>query len=590
MTDDEFFDATEQLRTIRQWAHARFAATWAVFLAVLLRVCASTSPGVQLPGVIGGPASLNMIGAFVSPSGGGKGISDKVGRLAWPAPIIERPIGSGEGIAALFSPPKKEGAQRITQAIINVSEIDSLAGIASRQGSILLAQLKAAVMGELIGQSNASEATTRIVLPHTYRCVMSIGAQPGHCDVIFNDTSGGTPQRVLWVPTTDPNMPSTPAADPDPLDIELPAWSRTTEKVEILYGPDEIRQQIIAAHLARQRGESDALDGHRMLTRCKVAAGLAILHHRSVVSELDWQMSAVVMAVSDQTREWIIEEARRAARAKVRERAIGRAIGEDFYDASRLETVKRSIMRMLERDGEQPGNILRSRLGKREKRDLFDQAISLLEAGGLVSVRVDEYNGAKRVRYRIGSGLTHGVRSHNPSSEGMTQSVRPDLAATVTDLDSRRSHETGKPKVSCPQWFNCYIADLQAAGHTTTTAFAAIEAGMAQGYAKGLIRQAASNHPDVHTLDRKGGTATWSITGGRAAKLVSAAEWTANYIDGLDRDSITVVDKDTFRKAGEAAGYSWTSLRHAATDSDRIRSIPSTGSETIWQVQTEETA
>lgn len=173
----------------------------------------------------------------------------------------------------------------------------------------------------------------------------------------------------------------------------------------------------------------------------------------------------------------------------------------------------------------------------------------------------------------------------------MTTVVTHDHPATVTDLDSRRSHETDEPKVSCPQWFNSYIADLQATGHTTTTAFAAIEAGMAQGYAKGLIRQAASNHPDVHTLDRKGGTATWSITGGRpATKLVSAADWTANYIDGLDRDGITVVNKDTFRKAGEAAGYSWTSLRHAATDSGRIRSIPSTGSETIWQIQAEETA
>lgn len=432
----DFFDATEQLQTIRQWAHARYAATWAVFLAVLLRVYASTSPGVQLPGVIGGPASLNMIGAFVSPSGGGKGISDKVARLAWLAPIIERPIGSGEGIAALFAPPKKEGAQRITQAIINVSEIDSLAGIASRQGSILLAQLKAAVMGELIGQSNASEATTRIVLPHSYRCVMSVGAQPGHCDVIFNDTTGGTPQRVLWVPTTDPYMPSDPPADPAPLDTRLPAWSRTTDTMEIQYGPAQIREQIIAAHLARQRGESDALDGHRMLTRCKVAAGLAILHHRNVVSELDWQLSETVMAVSDSTRDWIVDQACQAARAKVRDRAFARAVGEDFYDASRLETVKRSIVRMLERDGEQPGGDLRRRLGKREKRELFDQAIALLEADGLVSSRPGEHNS---LRYRIGSPVTTGVTPENTSSEGVTSVVTRDPNSMVVDLDSRSS-------------------------------------------------------------------------------------------------------------------------------------------------------
>ncbi|HMU75096.1 MAG TPA: energy transducer TonB, partial [Elusimicrobiota bacterium] len=91
-------DATPELKTIYQWARARYAAPWAVFFAVLLRVSASTGPHVQLPGVIGGRASLNLLCAFVAPSGGGKGISDKVARLAWPANIKELPIGSGEGI------------------------------------------------------------------------------------------------------------------------------------------------------------------------------------------------------------------------------------------------------------------------------------------------------------------------------------------------------------------------------------------------------------------------------------------------------------------------------------------------------------
>ena len=79
---DDFFDQTDQLKTIRQWARARYAAPWAVFGAVMLRVAASTGPEVQLPGVIGDRASLNLMAAFVSASGGGKGISDKVARLA----------------------------------------------------------------------------------------------------------------------------------------------------------------------------------------------------------------------------------------------------------------------------------------------------------------------------------------------------------------------------------------------------------------------------------------------------------------------------------------------------------------------------
>lgn len=591
MTDDEFFDATEQLRTIRQWAHARFAATWAVFLAVLLRVCASTSPGVQLPGVIGGPASLNMIGAFVSPSGGGKGISDKVGRLAWPAPIIERPIGSGEGIAALFAPPKKQGVQRITQAIINVSEIDSLAGIASRQGSILLAQLKAAVMGELIGQSNASETTTRIVLPHTYRCVMSIGAQPGHCDVIFNDTSGGTPQRVLWVPTTDPNMPSIPAPDPAPLDIELPAWSRTTEKVEILYGPDEIRQQIIAAHLARQRGESDALDGHRMLTRCKVAAGLAVLHHRSVVSELDWQMSAVVMAVSDQTREWIIGEARRAARAKVRERAIGRATFDEIIDERHGTTVRNRILRLLS-SGPMSRSELRRAMGKQHYREAFDAVLPRLEKISQVVV----VPGGKAPHYALNHEFTGEPEftPENSSSATVNREFTGEPDSNVTDLDSRRSCGNERPKLSAAKWFNNRVEDLRAAGHTTAESFAVYQEGQAAGYNRATLAQAASNHPDIVVVSRSKRGATWSLVGDQQSAYRTAGEFFEEYLASLPDDAETI-DQHHFRQQAKAAGYENETACKAALRHPRVDPVPAPGrpsgtTDRVWRLKPAEEA
>lgn len=582
MTDEEFFSATTELRTIYQWARARYAAPWAVFGAVLLRVSASTGPEVQLPGIIGGRASLNLLAAFVSPSGGGKGISDKVAREVWPAPIIERPIGSGEGIAATFVPPKKEGQEAITRAIFSVPEIDTLAGIAGRQGSILLAQLKSMAMGELLGQSNASDATTRIVQAHTYRCCLSVGAQPGHCGVIFSDTSGGTPQRFLWFPTTDPDMPAIPAGDPGPLNTALPSWARaSTDVVEVQYGPEEIAQTVIAAHIARQRGDSEALDGHALLTRLKVAAVLAVLHHRMVVSELDWQLSEAVMSVSDRTRDWILSEAKRAERAKARDKAIARAAGEDFYDASRLETVKRSITRMLERDGELPEGDLRRRLGRKEKRELFDQAMALLVAEGLVSSREGEYNGRT---FKYWSCVTTPVTHESSRSGCVTTPVTHDHPATVTDLDSRRSHDSEPPKLTGRAWLANHLADLRAAGHTTAESFAVLDAGEAAGFARQTIRVAASDHPDITVIGRKGKVAVWDITGTRKTKHTSAADWTANYIDNLTRDGIDVVDKELFRHAAEAAGYSWTSARHAATDSGRIESVPGTGSETIWRI------
>lgn len=591
MTDEEFFSATPELKIIYQWARARYAAPWAVFGATMLRVAASTGPEVQLPGIIGGRASLNLLAAFVSPSGGGKGISDKVAREVWPAPIIERPIGSGEGIAATFMPPKKEGQEAITRAIFSVPEIDTLAGIAGRQGSILLAQLKSMAMGELLGQSNASDATTRIVQAHSYRCCLSVGAQPGHCGVIFSDTSGGTPQRFLWFPTTDPDMPETPAADPGPLNTALPSWARlSTEPVEIEYGPEEIAQTVIAAHIARQRADSEALDGHRLLTRLKVAAVLAVMHHRKVVSELDWQLSETVMAVSDRTRDWILEQAKRAERAKVRDRAIARAAGEDFYDASRLETVKRSLLRMLDRDGEQAGGDLRRRLGKREKRELFDQAIALLKGEGLVSVRAGEHNS---VRYRIGSPVTNKVTPQTPSSDGVTTEVTRDHPATVTDLDTRRSSDSALPKESCREWLDRHISELRQAGATNASAFALKKAGAAENYSEASIAQAIHAHPDIVTITRSGRTTVYDITG-EPTEYKPVTQWVHDYLETLPANA-EYVDKDHYRQAAEGKGYSWDSAQTAIRKSGRITSDPApnrTGHHTVWRIvqDSEETA
>lgn len=588
MTDDEFFNTTTELRTIYQWARARYAAPWAVLGAVLIRVAASTGPHVQLPGLIGGPASLNLLCAFVSPSGGGKGISDKVAREAWPEPVTELPIGSGEGIAAAFKAPDKPDADHETllAAIFTAPEIDTLTGLASRQGSILLAQLKSMAMGEQIGQHNAQKATSRVVQAHSYRACLSVGAQPGHCGIIFGDTTGGTPQRFLWFPTTDPGMPADPGPQPAPLDWKLPAWARPAPLADrvpqiITYGPDAIRETVITAHLARQRGEAEALDGHALLTRCKVAAVLAIMHHRSVVNELDWQLSGMAMAVSDQTRQWLLNHAQQAERAKTRARAMRQAEFNDIVDSRLLDGVKNSIIRTLARDGEQAGNVLRSRMGKRERRDLFDQAVALLASEGRVSsIAVD-----RGTRYRL-TRVQGEPPVQGPSTQvrGPEPKVQGEPSATVTELDSRRSDENTGPKVSARVWFDSYVAQALADGAERIDSFAAIAAGAAVGYGAQSVRVAASAHPAI-TAIRTGTTTTWSLTG---EQTITAAQFVDDYLDALPANTPTV-DQDHFYAAAQAAGLGRDTARKALTRSRRIDSVPAHGqakSERVWQILT----
>lgn len=583
MNESEFWSATDQLNLIHQWARASYVAPWGLLFAVFLRVSASTSHGVMLPGPPA-PASLNQGVVFIGRSGAGKGVTDKLGRVVWPADIHEEGLGSGQGIAELFK-EQKNPEDRITRALITVSEIDHLTALNAGQGNNTRAALKAALTGDRLGSKGASTATSRAVPADSYRLSLSLSAQFGHTAVLMDDVSGGTPQRMLWAPVTDPEMPETPGPTPDRvLDTELPPWALSDRPVLLQYGSPEIREYVKAGLLANGRGEGDAIDGHHTLTRLKVSADLAILDHRSVISELDWHLSEVIMAKSDATRNAVIEYDRQAARAKIRDRAVTRAAGEEFYDASRLETVKRSILRMLERDGEQAGGDLRRRLGKREKRELFDQAIDLLQNAGMVTASPGEHNS---VRYRIGSPVTKEVTPQNTSSAGVTNEVTRDHPDNVTNLDFRRSATDWVTKPSAREWFETYIAGLQAAGRTTITSNEAMDAGVAAGYTKGNIRAARSCHPDVTTVDRRGqgGAATWSIVpGAEPPKYISDAQWLDDY---LDRQTANEIDPNDVKAAADADGHPWHGVRRAAGLSPRVNSVPAHGdarTERIWQI------
>lgn len=582
ITEENFFEQTKQLRKILAWARARRVAPWALFFAIVVRVAASTKPPVRLPGLIGGQASLNLFCAFVSRSGGGKGISDKVSRMAWPADIAIRMPGSGEGIAEMFTlrGTESEDNERLTAAILSINEIDTLTGLASRQGSIILAQLKSAWMGEPLGQTNASKATSRHVDEHDYRLCMSVGCQYGHGGVIFADTTGGTPQRFLWAPTEDPTMPYGGGPDPEPLDTSQPFWTPDEHGVaEISYEIPEIEATVIGAHLARQRGEADALNGHALLSRLKAAATIAIMHQRTEVTRLDWDLSGVVMLVSDRTRDSLIEYDRQASRAKIRERAISRAVGEEFYDSSRLETVKRSIMRMLERDGEQAGNVLRMRLGRKEKRELFDQAISLLEIDNLIEPVPGLQKGT---RYRLGGQGDHPGQGVYPQVNGPDRIGQGDHSGNVTQLDSRSSHEPHQPTLSAPKWLENHLAMLRAEGQQTAESFAVFEAGQACGYSVDALRTAASKSPLVKVIGRGPRTSIWDITGSNAVYKPAVA-WVHDYIDSLP-EGATEIDRDALKAAALADNYTWTAVRHAALHHPRVESVPAEGDSSVKRI------
>lgn len=488
---DEFFlnSGSDQLEKIHGWARARVVAPWAVFFGVLLRVSASTPHDVQLPGIRGGRASLNLLSAFVGKSGDGKGAAMKVAMLAWPRHILTLPVGSGQGVAEMFT-TRTDG--EIEPIIFDIPEIDTLTGLTGTQGSILLPTLKSLAMGEQLGQANANKDSRRIVPEHSYRACLAIGAQPGHTQVLFRDTTGGTPQRFLWVPVVDPTTPDGRFPEPEPLNTTSPLWTPGNDGVvEIVYDVPEIEQSIMDNALARVRGEGDPLDGHSLLTRCKVAALLAIMHQRAKVTEWDWQLSETVMAVSDQARENLLEREAELRDNALRESGRRDMIRNEGRERHEVESVKNSVVaRMIKDGGSASWSDLNTAMGKSHRRKLLPLALEeLADERRVIAVSVPGGTRYEFVAPVQGEQPVQGVSTQLKTGERL---VRGERSVNVVSMGNRSSQPKVGGKLSCQKWWDAQIDAQLAQGIDPVDEVAARHAGIAAGYKKGQLYVAAN--------------------------------------------------------------------------------------------------
>ncbi|MDC8982159.1 hypothetical protein PR370_06110 [Mycobacterium marinum] len=416
---DDFWCARPILSHVRQFAQARRRCPWAVLGVTIIRANGIIPPAVGLPPHVGGRASLNTFVALTGPSGAGKGTSESAARDAitfrWRhgavADLPEFPIGSGEGIARTFMPPaaSKDGEperEQIITAIFSVPEVDTAAGLFSRSGSTLESELRKVFSGEQLGFTNAQAHTRTRVPAHTYRCGLIVGVQPGRAGALLDGADGGTPQRFVWLPVLDADMPDERPDEPPPVTVDQPEFRGD------LTVPDVARAAIDAHQLAMHRGTVDPLDGHRLLVRLKVAAALMVLDsrdHKPAIDDEDWHLAGTVMEVSDRTRAWVQRERSQAAQRSNRGRALATAERDEVISERKLQRAKQAIVRWLDKAGELPSADLRRRL-KADLRDYYGAAIAELADENTIC-EIPIKNG---MSYRINSEGTHVPKSTPP--------------------------------------------------------------------------------------------------------------------------------------------------------------------------------
>lgn len=397
---DGFWSARPDLTLIHSAARAALCAPWTLFGSVIVRLLTAVPIHIVLPALVGTQASLNLFVALVGESGSGKGAPPSVATELLDVEAVEiATIGSGEGLAHLYARRTKTGVERTAEAVLlDVAEIDTLSALGTRQGSTLLPELRKAWMGEQLGFSYADPTKRLPIVRHSYRLCMIVGVQPRRAGSLLNDSDGGTPQRFLWFSTSDPGVPDIDTPKPTvglkwrPSDLGV-GWANMHGRREMSV-PAAIAEHVRDAAKARLRGDGDALDGHALLARLKVAAALALLDKRMAISDEDWRLAGIVMAVSDATRASVV--ATLAAQNRETNRARGKAEADravlvaDAVDKRRVARVAHRVSLVLAKQTDWMRHRDLHRAIAARDRDALPDAIEALFTAGQIEVDTSE--------------------------------------------------------------------------------------------------------------------------------------------------------------------------------------------------------
>jgi hypothetical protein len=429
---ESFWSSSQQLTDLRQFARARMVGPFAMLGNCLARAVSAIPPHVVLPPTIGSHASLNLFVALVGKSGDTKSTAMRASAdwLKIEPDYAPCKPGSGEGLAKCFAYVRKLSANqgggydqigKQWSVLAKIPEVETLSATAARGGATIMSTLREGWSGERLGTDYAGDEKRIVLSDNRYRLCMVIGVQPAKAGPLFDDADGGTPQRFLWLPTTDPDIADTEPDEPPLLDLgrwidppkrassgsfvafdadnercrKLSEPADSTEFV-VLDIPETARALIKETRRAIARGDEsvDPLDSHKLLCRLKVAAALMVLEARQhTITESDLERAGFVMAVSDATRKQVLDELNNRSVEENANRGAAAGVRDDIAEQVKLDrAVKRvsdNIARLLlhKFPGHAARADVRKRLNSRDRDYLEDAEAVLIEAGRIEKLR-----------------------------------------------------------------------------------------------------------------------------------------------------------------------------------------------------------
>jgi hypothetical protein len=302
-----FWDFSERLKLIHDYALARFVSPDALLFSMLARIGAAVSPALQIPGFVGTPANPSLCVAVVGSAGTGKSTANSLARELLDIRLeqyrFDLTSGTGQGIVESYLRTVRKGeghdegekVQKFLGCHFYIDEGSQLLAASSKKEDITTDTIRSLWSGQPAGQQNASSSTSRRLEAKSYSFGFVVGFQPDPAAAFVTLGKGvGTPQRFLWCYADYPEQPT------DPDDISTPFPFVPIQGQGFFRYDDIVKREIQRERAAAQRGEivRGELEGHESMKRLKVAACLAMLEGEKFIDESRWEVARMITDVS----------------------------------------------------------------------------------------------------------------------------------------------------------------------------------------------------------------------------------------------------------------------------------------------------
>jgi len=410
---EQHFWERPTLKHIYDAALDGMCSPWAVFACTATRTLAKVPPEIALPPTVGAAGgSLNFCAAISSESGGGKSTADTIAiALTEGGPggdyLVLHP-GSGEGLIDAYrceaDPEHPDG--RITSVMFLVDEVETLTALGGRTGSTLMSVIRTAFSGGGLGNQNVSaqlrgKRVTKEPIPAgSYRFTIIVSVQPIRAAGLLGDLVG-TAQRFMWFPALDPrvkaskNRPGGRRKGPRPPIRPLPTPPPYPYRPgETLTNPEAADDLIEQNREDQNDKKVDALDGHAVFARLKLAYAITLIDGRNEMTDDDWQLSGIAAAVSDWTRAGLAaasdKEERRKSREKGKLRGVEQHAAEDEKQQQIVDLAGRIQTRVLTKIVDSTTPLTSSQIGQAlNSRDRKHAAAALTALAGAGRIQQD---------------------------------------------------------------------------------------------------------------------------------------------------------------------------------------------------------